>query len=68
MSNSAQDGGPDLAASFLPERLRSSDLKNVNQALTGLFADLRVASKLYTDKDFSDRAATLVALRATGIS
>jgi hypothetical protein len=40
-------------------------LEKLNQALTGLFADLRVASRLYTDKDFSDRAATLVALAAT---
>src|SRR5258707_5959606 len=56
MSNSAQGGGPDLAASSLPERLRSSDLESVNEALAGLFADLRYASRLYTEKDLSDRA------------
>jgi hypothetical protein len=39
-------------------------LESVNKALAGLFADLRSASRLYTEKDFSDRAATLVALDA----
>jgi hypothetical protein len=61
----AQNPEPDLAASSLPERLRSSDLESVNKPLTGLFADLRSASRPYAEKDFSDREATIVALDAT---
>jgi hypothetical protein len=65
MTNNTQDRAQTLSGEALPERLRSSDLESVNQALAELFESLRCASRLYAEKDFSDRPATLVALNAS---
>jgi hypothetical protein len=65
VSNHAQADDQTLGAGCLPEQLRSSDLETVNQALAELFDSLRLASRFYAQKDFSDRVATLVALNAT---
>jgi len=62
MSNKTYDS--DLVARSLPEALGCGDLPIINEALAALFTDLRYASTLYQNKDFSDRAATLVALEA----
>lgn len=65
--------GPDSAPSpsngatefdGLPETIGVGDLEIINEVLTSLFAELRFASAIYQDKEFADRAATLVALSA----
>src|ERR1700720_182293 len=65
MTNGELGDGHNPPTSSLPEMICSSDLAGVNEALAGLFADLRQASELYADKNFSDRAAILVALNAS---
>jgi hypothetical protein len=49
---------------FLPEGVRPADLTILNEALTSLFASLRVASKLYRDDPDHGRRGTAVTLTA----